>query len=152
MSTYCDANGQLNPAGQYQRVGDRILLREGTWLGFDVALCDSAPAGKDQVFFKDTAAADAAVRVEVARTHAEHYKKFAFLGDRAPAFNAGAAEAIARANVVHADATAVRNAARAAVNMPRSCAPFAPGNAPLTPGTFATSEQVRDAARRARYR
>lgn len=55
---------------------------------------------------------DAAVAAEVARQRMMHDQKFAFMGDRAPAFDEAGAAITARSTILSGQAADVRNMAR----------------------------------------
>ena len=101
---YCDANGRPDPNGDYQLINGKKILRDGRAVRFDALLMRDS-AAPSQVFLKDASThftdaerqlADSDEgRLIVTRAKGAHYRKHAYLGDRAPAFtDAQAAAAI----------------------------------------------------------
>lgn len=75
-------------------------VKDGDYVGFDLAFMDNASATSGTMYFRDNQA-DVLTRIEaeVAQMRAAHDRKFAFLGDRAPVFDAANAFLVARCKV-----------------------------------------------------
>lgn len=119
MATYCDANGRPDPRGSYELVGGKVrprTLRDGEYAGFNMAFADNGPSSP--IFLTDANVTDAAIAATVARERMIHDQRFAFMGDKAPAFDQEKATFLARSDAANASARAVRDAALAARHMP----------------------------------
>lgn len=92
--------------------GERVRMQPGELLGFNIDMIDNRPSASS-VFLTDTRTelADVLIAADVARQRMVHDQRFAFMGDKAPAFDDGSAKLIAAARV-NAGNAAVRDAAR----------------------------------------
>lgn len=98
--------------GERTRPGFHAVLEDGEHVRFSINMLDGAGSGRNSVFLTDvTKDADVAIAADVARQRMVHDQRFAFLGDKAPAFDDGTAKLIAAARV-NAGNAAVRDAAR----------------------------------------
>lgn len=128
----------------------RETLQNGEYIAFDLSLMDSASASKS-VFMTDSAPAVAVRFAElVDAAKREHFERFAFMGDNAPAFDRQAAEMAARNTIYSEGARASINAIRdARYQGPATTAAPTPGQS--APAAY-SPRQVSDALRAARYR
>lgn len=75
-------------------------VKDGDYVGFDLAFMDKASATSGIMYFRDSQAdVLARIEAEVAQMRAAHDRKFAFLGDRAPVFDAANAFFVARCKI-----------------------------------------------------
>lgn len=100
---FYDADGNPSPTGRYEMVGGSLQLRKshvlqnGERLRFDVNAMDAAPHSGGAVYITDSTPPEAKFILDrIERDRAEHERKFGFLGDRMPRFDAARSAFLAR--------------------------------------------------------
>lgn len=141
-------DGQPYQATQRQIRGNHIaLVRQGR-AGSECRIGDSA--------MQHAAMADARIGAEIAHAKMAHDMKFAFMGDRAPPFDAEKAKLAAASVLRAAPGMAVRDAVLSARYLPDMAADRARADAAradmIRDMTAQSTGDVRDAIRDARYR
>lgn len=82
-----------------RRLAKGQMLKEGEYVTFDLAFMDKAASGRTMYFRDNQADALTRIEAEVASMRAAHDRKFAFMGDRAPVFDAANAFLVARCKI-----------------------------------------------------
>jgi hypothetical protein len=102
---YYDESGNPSPTGRYEMINGSLRLRKsyvlqnGEHFGFNVNAMDAAPGSGGAVMIHDSPNVSPEAKFildRIERDRAEHERKFGFMGDRMPSFDAARSAFLAR--------------------------------------------------------